>query len=57
MPIELFAAIVNAERRALWSTQAVELAKDAVKRCVGRGGWARLRTPLLRLRYAGQEEP
>lgn len=57
MPIEVFAAIVNAERRALWTLQTVELAKNAVKACIGRGGWARLRAPLLRLKYAGQEEP
>ena len=32
------------------------MAKNAVKTFVGRGGWARLRAPLLRLRYAGEEE-
>jgi peptidoglycan/xylan/chitin deacetylase (PgdA/CDA1 family) len=57
MPIDAFAAIANAERRALWMPQAIEVAKNAVKACIGRGGWARLRSPLLRLRYAGQEEP
>ena len=57
MPLDVFAAIANAEPRALWWLQTVELAKNAVKTCVGRGGWARLRAPLLRLRYAPQEEP
>ncbi len=56
MPIDVFAAIANAERRALWWLQSVELAKNTVKACVGRGGWARLRAPLLRLRYATEEE-
>jgi hypothetical protein len=54
MAVELFAAIATAERRALWGLQGVELAKNAVKACLGRGGWARLRAPLLRLRYAQQ---
>ena len=57
MPLEVFAAIANAERQALWSLQAIELVKNTVKACLGRGGWARLRAPLLRLRYAPQEEP
>jgi peptidoglycan/xylan/chitin deacetylase (PgdA/CDA1 family) len=52
MGVERFAAIVNAERRALWSLQIVEAAKNAVKTFVGRRAWARLRAPLLRLRYA-----
>jgi peptidoglycan/xylan/chitin deacetylase (PgdA/CDA1 family) len=56
MPIDVFAAIANAEGRALWWLQAVEAAKNTVKACVGRGGWARLRAPLLRLRYAPQED-
>jgi peptidoglycan/xylan/chitin deacetylase (PgdA/CDA1 family) len=51
MPVDEFAAIVNAERRALWRLQLVDGAKAAVKACVGRRGWNRLREPLLRLRY------
>jgi hypothetical protein len=51
MPVEQFAAIVNAEARALWPLQTIEAAKDVVKACLGRRGWARLRAPLLRLRY------
>jgi hypothetical protein len=51
MPVEQFAAIVNAEARALWQLQTIEKAKDVVKACLGRRGWARLRDPLLRLRY------
>jgi len=57
MPIDAFASIANAERRSLWGLQGVEMAKNAIKACVGRGGWARLRDPLLRLRYVAQEEP
>ena len=57
MPIEAFVAIVNAERRALWSLQAIDFTKNAVKRCIGRDGWARLRAPLLRMRYAPSEQP
>jgi peptidoglycan/xylan/chitin deacetylase (PgdA/CDA1 family) len=52
MPVEQFAAIVNAEARALWPLQTIEAAKDVVKACIGRRGWARLRDPLLRLRYS-----
>jgi peptidoglycan/xylan/chitin deacetylase (PgdA/CDA1 family) len=52
MPVEQFAAIVNAEARALWLLQTIEAAKDVVKACIGRRGWARLRDPLLRLRYS-----
>jgi len=52
MPIEVFAAIVNAERHALWRLQLVETAKNAAKACLGRRGWAALRRPLLRLRYS-----
>jgi hypothetical protein len=52
MPVEQFAAIVNAEPRALWQLQTIEAAKDVVKACIGRRGWARLRDPLLRLRYS-----
>jgi len=51
LPVERFAAIVAGEPRALWGLQAVEAAKNAVKACVGRRGWNRLRTPFLRLRY------
>ena len=52
MPVEQFASIVNAEARALWQLQTIEAAKDVVKACVGRRGWAWLRSPLLRLRYS-----
>jgi peptidoglycan/xylan/chitin deacetylase (PgdA/CDA1 family) len=48
--VEDFAAIVNAEPRALWRMQAVEVAKNAAKACLGVHGWQRLRTPLLALR-------
>lgn len=51
MPVDEFAAIVNAERRALWRLQLVDAAKNAAKACLGRRGWNRLREPLLRLRY------
>jgi peptidoglycan/xylan/chitin deacetylase (PgdA/CDA1 family) len=51
MPIEQFAAILNAEPRALWRLQTVAAVKDAVKACIGRRAWAALRVPLLRLRY------
>ena len=51
MPVEQFAAILNAEPRALWQLQIIEAAKNMVKACIGRRGWARLRDPLLRLRY------
>ena len=51
MPIEEFAAIANAEPRALWRLQMMEAAKSAVKACVGRRGWRRLRDPILRIRY------
>ena len=33
--------------RALWRLQAVDVAKNAAKACLGRGGWQRLRAPLL----------
>ncbi|HJQ83425.1 MAG TPA: polysaccharide deacetylase family protein [Candidatus Binatia bacterium] len=52
MPIEDFAAIANAEARALWRLQMVDTMKGAVKACVGRRGWRVLRNPLLRLRYS-----
>jgi len=56
MPIDEFAAIVNAEPRALWTMQAIDAAKNAAKACLGRRGWNVLRTPLMRLRYsAGQD--
>jgi len=51
MPVERFLAIVAGEPLSLWGLQAVEAAKNAVKRCIGRRGWNRLRTPFLRLRY------
>jgi peptidoglycan/xylan/chitin deacetylase (PgdA/CDA1 family) len=51
MPIERFAAILNAEPRTLWRLQMEQAAKDAVMACLGRRGWAVLRMPLLRLRY------
>ena len=52
MPVERFLAIVDGRPRVLWRPQATEAAKDVVKACIGRHGWNRLRTPLLRLRYA-----
>jgi peptidoglycan/xylan/chitin deacetylase (PgdA/CDA1 family) len=52
MPLVDFVAILNAEPRALWRLQMEQAAKDAVKACLGRRGWAALRAPLLRLRYA-----
>jgi peptidoglycan/xylan/chitin deacetylase (PgdA/CDA1 family) len=52
MPVEEFLAIANAERRALWRLQAIDVAKNAAKVCLGSGGWQRLRTPLLGMRYA-----
>ncbi len=55
MPIEDFAAIAAAERRALWGLQLLHTAKGAVKACIGRRGWRALRAPLLRLRYS--QEP
>jgi peptidoglycan/xylan/chitin deacetylase (PgdA/CDA1 family) len=51
LSVERFVAIVDGAPRALWSIQAVEAAKNAVKACVGRRGWNRIRTPFLRLRY------
>lgn len=50
MVVEEFAAIVNAEPRALWRMQAVEAAKNAAKAWLGTDGWQRLRAPLLALR-------
>lgn len=47
---EVFADIVAGAPRALWRMQAVEVAKNAAKRCLGNGGWQRLRAPLLALR-------
>lgn len=52
MALEDFVSIVNAERRSLWRLQAIELVKNVIKRSLGRRGWARLRAPLLRLRYS-----
>jgi len=51
MLVEEFAAIVEAERGALWRLRTVEVAKYAAKACLGRRGWNRLRTPLLGLLY------
>lgn len=56
MELERFAAVLNAERRALWRLQAVEAAKNGAKRVLGRRAWTRLRAPLLRLRYTRTEE-
>ena len=50
IPLEDFAAIVNAEPRALWRMQAIEAAKNAAKACLGVHGWQRLRAPLLALK-------
>jgi peptidoglycan/xylan/chitin deacetylase (PgdA/CDA1 family) len=52
MSIKTFAAIANAEPRALWRLQAIASVKGVVKACVGRRAWRRLRVPLLRLRYS-----
>jgi peptidoglycan/xylan/chitin deacetylase (PgdA/CDA1 family) len=54
LAIEDLVAIVNAEPRALWGLQAIELAKNAAKACLGRRGWNRLRAPLLRRRFGGE---
>jgi peptidoglycan/xylan/chitin deacetylase (PgdA/CDA1 family) len=51
LPVEQFVSIVEGKPRSLWGPQAADAAKNAVKACVGRRGWNRLRTPLLRLRY------
>jgi len=51
MLVEEFAAILNAEPRALWRLQAVEAAKNAAKACLGVTRWQRLRAPLLARRY------
>jgi peptidoglycan/xylan/chitin deacetylase (PgdA/CDA1 family) len=50
MPIETVAAIAAGEPRALMRMQAVEAAKNVVKRCIGRRGWSTLRAPILALR-------
>jgi hypothetical protein len=55
MPIEEFAAIVNSEARALWRPQMIDAAKNVVKACLGRRGWAFVRAPLLKLRYSEPE--
>ncbi len=57
MAVEDFTAILNAERRVLWRLQAIEAGKNVAKACLGRRGWAALRAPILRLRYAPSEEP
>ena len=46
---EEFADIVAAAPRALWRLQMVEAAKNVAKRCLGNGGWQRLRAPILAL--------
>ena len=48
--LEDFATIANAAPRALWRMQAVEVAKNAAKACLGVHGWQRLRAPLLALK-------
>jgi peptidoglycan/xylan/chitin deacetylase (PgdA/CDA1 family) len=53
LEVEEFAAILNAEPRALWRMQVVDAAKNAAKACLGVSGWQRLRTPLLALRERG----
>jgi peptidoglycan/xylan/chitin deacetylase (PgdA/CDA1 family) len=57
MLVEEFVAILNAEPRALWRMQAVEVAKNAAKACLGVGGWQRLRAPLLTRRYGAGAKP
>ena len=52
MPVERFLAIAAGEPRALLGLRALDATKNAVKACLGRRGWNRLRTPFLRLRYA-----
>jgi peptidoglycan/xylan/chitin deacetylase (PgdA/CDA1 family) len=56
METEDFAAILNAERRALWRLQTIEAVKNAGKAMLGRQVYGRLRAPLLRLRYAQTED-
>lgn len=50
MTPEEFVAIATAERGALWRLQAVDVAKNVVKSCLGAGGWQKLRAPLLAVR-------
>lgn len=50
MEPEEFAAIAAGVPRALWGLQAVDVAKNAAKACLGHAGWQRLRAPLLALR-------
>jgi peptidoglycan/xylan/chitin deacetylase (PgdA/CDA1 family) len=50
LAVDDIGAIAAGEARALWRMQSVELVKNAVKRCLGAGGWQRLRAPLLSLR-------
>ena len=52
MSIRDFAAIANAEPRALWRMQTIAAVKGAVKTCVGRRAWRRLRVPLIRAAYS-----
>jgi len=47
MEPEDFGAIAAGSPRALWGLQAVEVAKNAAKACLGHGGWQRVRAPLL----------
>jgi peptidoglycan/xylan/chitin deacetylase (PgdA/CDA1 family) len=54
MPMEEFVAILNAEPRSLWTQQALDVAKNAAKACLGRRGWNRLRTPIMKLRYTAE---
>ena len=51
MPVEEFAAIVDAQRGALWRLRTVDAAKNAAKACLGRRRWSRLRAPVLALWY------
>jgi len=46
-PIETVAAIAAGEPRALLRMQAIEVAKNSVKRLLGRRGWSKLREPIL----------
>lgn len=45
--LESVSAIAAGTPRALWTMQAIDGVKNLVKRCIGRRGWARLRTPVL----------
>ena len=54
MPIEEFVSILNAEPRSLWTQQTIDFAKNAAKAFLGRRGWNRLRTPIMKIRYASE---